>query len=214
MKKRITMLITLAIIITVFTACGTDSGSNNSTLDNSASNNSTLQESQEGTSQKTKAQSLQSLFSQISTTTLDGEAISGDEIKGEKLTVLNVWGTWCSPCVEELPHLQELSEIYEEQGVKIVGIMQDGVKQDSETGLFIPDESTIETGKTLLSEAEVKYTIILPDETIMDEFINQMQYFPTTFFLDSEGNLIKTVFGANNTNGWRSIIDAVLEEIS
>ena len=148
-------------------------------------------------------------LSSISTVTLDGEAITGDALSGEKLTVVNVWGTWCPPCVEELPHLQEVSELYADQGVKIVGVLQDGVTAGLE-----PDDALISAGKKLLEDAGAEYTVILPDEPLMLDIIAQMQYFPTTFFIDSENNIIKTVIGSNDVDGWRQEIDEALAELS
>lgn len=43
--------------------------------------------------------------------TLTGESISNKKIEG-KTVVINVWGTWCGPCVAEIPHLNELQKKY------------------------------------------------------------------------------------------------------
>lgn len=200
-KKSISLFIVSALVISVLTSCSSNSPTGISSVSTDTPSSSGFEESGD--------KSAESLFSQISTTTLYGEDITGDDFKGDKLTVLNVWATWCSPCVAELPHLQEISEYYEGQGVKIVGVMQDGVTEQ-----FRPIESVLEEGRILLADAGAEYTVILPDEKITLEFINQMQFFPTTFFLDSEGNVVKTVVGSKDTEGWRKEIDAILEEIS
>lgn len=44
-------------------------------------------------------------------TTLDGKIISEKELEG-KITVINVWATWCHSCLEEIPELNELVQIY------------------------------------------------------------------------------------------------------
>lgn len=151
----------------------------------------------------------ETLFSQISTVTLAGDAVTGDALRGDVLTVLNIWATWCPPCVAELPHLQEVSEAYAEAGVKIVGVMQDGV-----TDRLEPIERVIDAGETLLADAGAEYAVILPDAAIVGTFIENMQYFPTTFFLDSEGNVVNTVIGSKDAAGWRAEIDATLADIA
>ncbi len=35
--------------------------------------------------------------------------------QGKKTVLVNVWATWCAPCVEEFPHLVELQETYEDE---------------------------------------------------------------------------------------------------
>jgi thiol-disulfide isomerase/thioredoxin len=142
----------------------------------------------------------------INTSNLNGETVTNETFTENKLTMLNVWATWCPPCVRELPELQKISEAYAAKGVGVVGVLQDGV-----TELGAPDEKTIETAKKLL--AEVNYIVILPDETLTTEFINQMAYFPTTFFLDSNGEVIRTVIGSRDFDGWKAEIDEILGEV-
>lgn len=214
-KRNISLFIVCTIVISVLASCSTNSPTaiSSDSTDTQTSSDSTEMQSSASTEIQTTSASEKSgnksaLFSKINTTTLNGENITGDDFKGDKLTVLNVWATWCPPCIAELPHLQEISEYYKDQGVKIVGVMQDGV-----TKQFEPIESTIEEGQTILTNAGVEYTVILPDENIILEIIGQIQYLPTTFFLDSEGNVVKTIAGANNTESWRKEIDAILKEI-
>ena len=189
--KKITVILLACMMIFTFGACGA----------NPSAGSSSASASEQG--------EIKLLLSSINTITLDGEAINGNDFSGEKLTVLNVWATWCPPCVEELPYLQEVSEYYADLGVKIVGVLEDGVTKDLE-----PDDAIISAGKALLANAGAEYTVILPDALLMQELIDQMQYFPTTFLIDSEGNVIKTVIGSNDAEGWRREIDEALAEIS
>ncbi len=43
--------------------------------------------------------------------TLDGEVVKLSELKGEKV-ILNFWATWCPPCKEEMPEMQEFYDKY------------------------------------------------------------------------------------------------------
>lgn len=146
---------------------------------------------------------------QIDTVTLDGEAVTSEDLSGNKLTVMNVWATWCPPCVDELPHLQEMSQAFADKGVEVVGVLQDGVSE-----LGVRSDRTIENANKLLEEAGASYRVILPDTVIMETFIAQMQYFPTTFFLDQSGNVVETVVGAHNAAEWEEIINGALEKVS
>ncbi len=143
----------------------------------------------------------------IDTTTLEGDAFPSAELLANKLTVFNVWATWCPPCVAELPHLQKISQDFQDKGVAIVGVLQDGV-----TELGEKDTNAIASAKTLLQDAGVNYTVILPDTALQQTFIRTMQYFPTTFFVDSAGNIIKKVEGARDYEEWGRLVQEVLEE--
>ena len=108
----------------------------------------------------------------------------------------------------ELPHLQKISEAFQDEGVAVIGVLQDGV-----TELGKRDDDAIESANALLAEAGAEYPILLPDDTLQQTFIRTMQYFPTTFFLDGEGNLIQRVEGARDYEGWSELIRKVLEEV-
>jgi thiol-disulfide isomerase/thioredoxin len=145
----------------------------------------------------------------INTTDLNGIKVTADSFSKNKLTVLNVWGTWCGPCVGELPELQKVSEAFADKDVQIVGVLQDGVNESG-----VADDKVIKNAQTLLEDAKAKYTVLLPDETLITKFIAQMQYFPTTFFLDSNGRLVDTVSGAMSSDEWSAMINEVLGKLS
>ena len=58
---------------------------------------------------------------QSSYTTLDGDLVDLVDYRGDVL-VVNSWASWCPFCVNELPHFEELAEIYKEQGVTVLAI--------------------------------------------------------------------------------------------
>ena len=145
----------------------------------------------------------------METEDLDGNSVSGRDLLSEKLTVINLWGTWCPPCVEELPELEILNQAYASQGVTIVGVLQDGVDDSGQ-----PHEENIATAKILLEDAGVSYPIILPDTVFTQEVLSQVYAFPTTFFLDHEGTVLKTVVGSNTAEKWSEIVDEVLQSLS
>ncbi len=74
---------------------------------------------------------------EIAGTTLDGDALSTADLRGDVM-VVNVWATWCLPCRREQPELQRLSETYSARGVKFVGInyMDDDAKARSQVARF------------------------------------------------------------------------------
>ena len=57
---------------------------------------------------------------------LDNKTVSYNQVKGEKLTVIDFWATWCKPCVKSIPKLVEMADEFENRGVNFVGISIDG----------------------------------------------------------------------------------------
>ena len=54
-------------------------------------------------------------------TDLDGNKITSDIYSNNKITMINIWGTFCGPCIREMPELAQLSEEYKSKGVEIIG---------------------------------------------------------------------------------------------
>lgn len=141
--------------------------------------------------------------------TLDGKAVDSTVFKNAKLTVVNVWGTFCSPCIGELPYLGELAKQYSEKGVQIIGVVGDVYGQDSAL-----DSAVVEDAKGIVKDTKADYTHIVPDLDTCRVILSNMTAFPTTYFVDSNGNFVgQAVVGAMDKAGWEKKIDAVLSSI-
>ncbi|MDR1600539.1 MAG: TlpA family protein disulfide reductase [Oscillospiraceae bacterium] len=143
------------------------------------------------------------------TSSLSGEEVTQSAFAENKLTILNVFATWCPPCVKELPELAAVAGEYADQGVMMVGLLEDGVNQLT----FAPDDAVIEQARTLLADAGADYLVILPNDTLWNQFVAQLQYVPTTFFLDGTGKVVETLVGSRDAAGWAKEIDTVLAKL-
>ncbi len=68
---------------------------------------------------------------------LDNQWVEYSELKGEELTVLDFWATWCQPCVRSLPLLKDLYEEYTDRGVSFIGVSIDGPRNQAKVKPFI-----------------------------------------------------------------------------
>lgn len=78
--------------------------------------------------------SLQAVYSQnvkFNLEDIKSNAVSYDELKGEKLTVVDFWATWCKPCLQSIPHMISLQAEFKDQGVNFIGISVDGPRSVS-----------------------------------------------------------------------------------
>ncbi len=149
------------------------------------------------------------ILSQFSTTDLAGNPIDQSILNDYNLTMVNVWATFCGPCLGEMPDLGELAAEYEEQGVQVMGIVTDVLNSD---GTFSEDQ--IEIAQDIVSKTNAEYPHLLPSNDLMG-LLSQITSVPTTFFVDENGNQVGSAYlGAKSKADWASIIDETLKEVS
>lgn len=139
---------------------------------------------------------------------LDGNEQSEQIFKNSKLTVLNIWGTFCKPCVEEMPELGKLSDEYKDKGVQVVGIVADTVDAD-----FNPMDDMITTAKDMLKTIDVNYVNLLPSKELAEIYLKDIQAFPKTLILDSEGKILREISGSRNLEGFQKEVDEELAKL-
>ena len=108
------------------------------------------------------------------------------------VVLINFWATWCAPCLEELPALNDLQEKYRDQGLTV---------------LTISDESSatlIDFGKTLPLRTVSGY---IPDaESLPDPFKRTLAVRPTSYVIDREGIIRDFVLGAQDMKTFERMI--------
>ncbi len=131
---------------------------------------------------------------------LEGNPVTAEELfSSHTMTMVNVWASWCPPCVRELPELQRLNGEFAEKNCAIVGLLLDG---DEEQGLA--------DGKARLQEAGASYTILLPWDGVYDLF--PVSAIPTSFFIDSQGHVIGEPIVGAYVDGYTPALDAAIAE--
>ena len=61
-------------------------------------------------------------FGEFEVTDLDGKKVDKSIFQEADVTMVNVWATFCNPCLEEMPYLAELSKEYDSKNVQIIGL--------------------------------------------------------------------------------------------
>lgn len=103
--------------------------------------------------------------------TLQGESFSSEQLNG-KISVINHWGLWCGPCLEEMPDIQKLHEKYSENpDVQI---------------LTINNDPSIEKVRDWMEENEYDFPVLRDDGYLTKAGVN---LFPTTWFLNTDAEI-------------------------
>ena len=143
---------------------------------------------------------------------LNGNTVSDAIFADKDVTVVNVWATFCGPCKEEMPELAALSEELPDNA-QIVGIVIDAPTEGTEGGDAIEvwggSAKNIGLAKDICGEYGINYTNILASESVSETFSN-VQAVPTTFIVDSSGNIICKPFVGADVEGYKKAVEDYL----
>ena len=132
------------------------------------------------------------------TSDLNGNPIKSAELFGkQKVTMVNLWGTFCGYCISEMPELVQMNKEFEAKGAQIVGIVYDATSED-----------LIQEAKDIIDDINIDFINLLPNDTILDIF--KAQSFPCSYFVNDKGEVLgEPVLGAN-LDKYKTLVDEYL----
>lgn len=178
-RKLLVLLLAAALGCMTLAACR---GSAEKAADKSASGASALTE-----------------FPEFSTVDLEGNAVDNSLFAESDITVINFWGTYCPPCIREMPDLAKWSDEMPDN-VRIIGIVIDVDSTDSEEYSKAVD---------IVSDAGVKYTNLLVCQDMAGIF-KELVGVPTTYFVDSEGKILCEPITGAYVDEYKSTVEDLL----
>lgn len=139
----------------------------------------------------------------FTTQDVNGNAVTQDIFGEHELTMVNVFTTWCTPCVEEMPDLEKLYQQLKDQDVGVVGVVLDVLNEKGE----IVDED-LERAQLLIQKTGVTYPVLLPDSTYFNNRLTGIEAVPETFFVDKEGNIVgESYSGSGSLEDWSEVVE-------
>jgi cytochrome c-type biogenesis protein len=125
-------------------------------------------------------------------TDLDGKTVEFSQYRG-KTVLLNIWATWCGPCLKEIPDLKEIHRDYKDKGVVVLGVLLDS-------------ESPEAAKPIVIDQLKIDY----PTWYGNDDFAKQfgIQAFPTTVIIDKNGKVVSQNLGLQNKERFLNLLKA------
>jgi thiol-disulfide isomerase/thioredoxin len=137
-------------------------------------------------------------FPAFSSESSTGEPVTEAVFADAKLTMINIWATWCPPCRSEMPDLARLGRSMPE-GSRLMGI--------------ILDSDAMDDAEAILAEAKADFLQIVPVKT-MAPVLDEIDAIPTTIFVDSRGQLVGPVLVGSRAEGdYRAEIEKILKSM-
>jgi peroxiredoxin len=110
--------------------------------------------------------------------TLDGQAITRSDLQGQ-VVLINFWASWCLPCREEMPAIQQVYEQYRDQGFVVLAVNLQ--EEDAHVAAFV-------------DQLELTFPVLMDrDGNVFDRY--RIMALPSTFFLDRAGVIQSVAVG-------------------
>ena len=112
---------------------------------------------------------------------LDGKSVSTSSLSA-KVAVIDFWGTWCRPCLAEIPEYNDFYRHYKDRGVIFIAVAFDS---GSEADV-----------RAAVKRLKIEYPVAAPSLKELDAFGDIMAV-PTTWVIDKSGLIVKEFLGAS-----------------
>lgn len=98
------------------------------------------------------------------------------KLKGEKLTVIDFWATWCKPCMKAIPELNVLYKEFKEKGVSFISINCDGPRSIAKAG-------------PVSQSLQIEYPVLLDIDSTVKTQLN-LSAFPSLILVNTKGKIV------------------------
>jgi thiol-disulfide isomerase/thioredoxin len=201
---NILLFIVLSVSLSSFTGCEKNATTQKDPVDET---NSTVPEDKtENEKKKFKYPPLPEAIATADIEGLDGETFKLGDKKG-KVVLVNLWATWCVPCIAEMPHLVELQEKYKGEGLEIIGL-------NVGDGEAAPE--TKEQIEAFAQKQNLNYELAHADRKLFGEFIrlSGMAGIPQTVLINREGKMtgIFTGGGSKVVSKMKDTVEKTINE--
>jgi peroxiredoxin len=112
---------------------------------------------------------------------LNSKKVSLSDLYGDGPILISLWALWCRPCLEELPHLDEMYGEFKEQGLQVLAISQDSPR-------------SLNKVKSYIKGKKYDFRVLTdPNGDLTRKF--KTKVIPYTLILDSEGQIVHSRTG-------------------
>jgi len=131
--------------------------------------------------------------------TVDGKPFSSSSLKG-KGYIVNFFATWCPPCRAEIPDMVEVQKKYEKKGFTFVGIAVN---------------ETLPKVQNFMKSSGITYPVLMATPELIRTFSGYaaggISGIPTSFVVDSSGQLIGVVVGGRSQEAFEQMVNQALK---
>ena len=199
-KRMISLISASLLMVGLLAGCGNEKEPSQPSAEQAQP-----QQTEEAQPSTEQPQAQAGIFQTMQMTDFDGNEVDKSLFEGHRLTMVNIWATFCNPCLSEMP---ELAAEYakEEGGAQIIGICTDITDLSGNT-----TQEAVDGAKQIVEMTGAAYPHLIPNDEFMAFLMQEVPGVPTTFFVDENGEVIgDEVVGAKSKDAWQQEIESRL----
>lgn len=136
----------------------------------------------------------------FTTVDIDGNAVDSSIFANADYTLVNIWGSFCSPCIAEMPELMELND--EMDNVQVITVLGDATS---------PEDDTADDGRDIIESLNLTLPVLLSSDSFKTAFPNN--YFPTSYLVDSNGKALGSpMVGGSSKEEYKEWIEQLINQ--
>ncbi len=112
----------------------------------------------------------------FSASTIHKETVTYSNIKGDSLTIIDFWASWCKPCLKAMPKLEKVFQEYRNKSVNVIGINVDGPR-------------SVSKARPLVNTLNITYPIIIDMEGNIKNNM-EVNSLPTLLIINSKNKIV------------------------
>ena len=144
-------------------------------------------------------------FGSFTVTSLDGSEVTSEILKGHKVNLINIWATYCGPCITEMPDLDIIDKKYGDE-VQVIGICIDiaDINGNVDAGLL---EQALKIANDV---TQVSYMSLIPSPALLKGVLSDVFAVPTSYIVDENGKVLESFVGRKSQDELEKLLKKYL----
>ncbi len=197
-KNKLLMIVVITVLLLMLSACGSKEPVNEENTENEEIEELVMPESLGTTTD----------LNSFVTIDLYGNQVDNEVFSSYDYTIIDVWGTYCKPCIEAMPEMKKVYDEYKDKGINVMGMVVDVQNADRS-----PQMEAIKNARIIVEKQNADFTHLLIPKNLLYSFMTDIQFIPTQFLVDSQGNIVSDYYaGGKNYEQWCKVLDKKIED--
>ena len=144
-------------------------------------------------------------FGSFTVISLTGDEVTSEILKGHKVNLINIWATYCGPCINEMPDLDKIDKAYGDE-VQVIGFCIDIVDRNGNV-----DSDLLEQAVKIVNDVtKVSYPTFIPSSDMLKGVLSDIFAVPTSYITDENGKVLESFMGSKSEEELKKLLKKYL----